>query len=178
MIKGTEKSFSKPVETVWLSLGSNLGNRNGNIVRAVEAMASFLGEMTKAPTYETIPQDFHDQGMFLNSVVRGRTDLSPRELLNRILNIEIEIGRVRDGEHPKGPRVIDVDILLFGNRVVDEHGLTIPHNSMARRLFVLRPLLDIDPDLTDPRDSRPWSERLPHLAGQGVFLYTGVDGVH
>lgn len=134
--------------TAYLSLGSNVGDREENLRTAigrlqkpghVEAVSSF---------YETEPVEVTDQPWFINCAVKLVTSRSPRELLAEVLAIERSMGRERT--RPKGPRNIDIDILLYGDRVVDEPGLTIPHPGLAERLFVLAPLAEIAPEVRHP----------------------------
>ena len=99
---------------------------------------------------ETEPVGYRDQPSFLNGAVALETGLSPRELLERLLAIELRLGRVR-GEGPRfGPRTIDLDLLLYGDETVDEPGLTVPHPRLAERRFALEPLAELDPSLEIP----------------------------
>jgi 2-amino-4-hydroxy-6-hydroxymethyldihydropteridine diphosphokinase len=136
-------------ETAYLSLGSNLGDRAANL-RAALAQLEFAGRVLAVSTfYETQPVDVPDQPWFLNCVVAIATDKSPRELLQLALKVEAEMGRLR--MRHKGPRNIDIDILLFGNRVIDEPGLRIPHPAMHKRRFVLEPLAEIAAEARHPQ---------------------------
>lgn len=161
---------------VWLGLGANIGDRVSFIEAAIEGLSSFVSNIRLSPLYETAPRDFVDQADFLNGVIRGETSLEPVDLLERIHVIENEGGRVRSGVVSKGPRTIDIDILYF-DEVYRDFGLrdgsllTIPHPSASERLFVLRPLLDIDPDKIDPVDSVPLRDKASHLSDQRVKLY-------
>jgi 2-amino-4-hydroxy-6-hydroxymethyldihydropteridine diphosphokinase len=134
---------------VHLALGSNMGDRAGNLARAVEA----LGErgiriVRESSVYETEPVELREQAWFLNSVAEVETKLTARELMQTLLEIERSMGRER--RVPKGPRVIDIDILFYGDEVVCEEGLQIPHPRMTERRFVLVPLAEIAPDLRHP----------------------------
>ena len=164
------------MNTVWLGIGANIGDRSSFIEAAIESLGGFLDNLISAPYYLTAPRDFLDQPDFLNTTVRGRTLLSPLELLDRIHIIEADGGRNRNDSPEKGPRTIDIDILLYDKLCRTYAGnndslLTIPHRSMHERLFVLRPLLDLDPELDDPRDGIPWKIKASHLSGQRVKLY-------
>ncbi len=129
----------------FVGLGANLGDREATIRRAAE----LLGTHRLSSIRETEPWGYADQPMFLNAVAELDTDLSPRALLDRLLELERELGRTRDG--PRfGPRTIDLDLLLFGDDVVDEPGLTVPHPRLHERLFVLEPLHELDPGLHVP----------------------------
>jgi 2-amino-4-hydroxy-6-hydroxymethyldihydropteridine diphosphokinase len=159
-------------ETAFLSLGSNLGKREQNLGRAVEALGSVLRELCCSSIYETRPLYVLDQPNFLNLVVMGQCLLSPTVLLQRVLSIEIQMGRDRAKHVPKGPRVIDIDILLFGRRIIREKELSVPHPHMKERQFVLIPLLELRPDLEDPETGRPLSESLRALDEQGVYIFS------
>jgi 2-amino-4-hydroxy-6-hydroxymethyldihydropteridine diphosphokinase len=137
------------VKTVYLSLGSNIGDRAANLRAAVEQMRAAGIRITRvSPLYETEPVDVAAQRWFLNLVVEAETDLFPLQLLARTQKIERALGRVRT--IPKGPRTIDIDILLYGNAVIRGETLEIPHPRMADRRFVLAPLADLAPDLRHP----------------------------
>jgi 2-amino-4-hydroxy-6-hydroxymethyldihydropteridine diphosphokinase len=116
--------------------------------------------------YETAPREVLDQPWFLNQVVAAETTLFPRQLLARLLRIEQEMGRRRTME--KGPRVIDLDILLFGDVVIHAAGLEIPHPRMAERRFVLDPLAELAPGLRPPRSRQTVRELLAHVMDQPV----------
>lgn len=161
---------------VWLGIGANIGNRISFLETAVSELGDFLTEIRVSPVYETAPRDFFDQPDFLNAVVKGYTSLSPVDVLERIHLIENNCGRIRPDTAVKGPRTIDIDILIYGGinetfPVGNGQTLTIPHKAMSERLFVLRPLLDIDPDKTDPRDNILFSIKASHLSDQRVKLY-------
>jgi 2-amino-4-hydroxy-6-hydroxymethyldihydropteridine diphosphokinase len=133
------------VKTVYLGLGSNIGDREGHLRAAIERLE---GVRRVSPIYETEPVDYAEQGWFLNLVVEAETNVFPMQLLARTARIERELGRVR--RIAKGPRTIDIDILLYGNRVVESERLVIPHARMAERRFVLAPLADLSPELRHP----------------------------
>ena len=116
--------------------------------------------------YETEPRELLDQPWFLNQVVEAETTLFPRQLLARLLKIEQEMGRQR--QIPKGPRIIDLDILLFGNVIVRGAGLDIPHPRMADRRFVLEPLAELVPAIRHPRSGRTVREMLSKTMDQPV----------
>ena len=148
-------------ETVYLSLGSNLGIREENLRAALSRLGS-AGEVTAVSSfYETEPVEFTAQPWFLNCATALRTDASPQKLLAEILTIEREMGRHRiketgqriKGQRIKGPRIIDLDILFFGSVVIQpsgEAGLTVPHPALHERRFVLEPLAEIAPDFLHP----------------------------
>jgi len=137
------------VKTVYLSLGSNIGDRAANLRAAIDRLAApRLTVQRVSPIYETEPVEYTNQRWFLNLVVEAETSLFPMQLLARIGKIERELGRVRTV--PKGPRTIDIDILLYGKAVVQSATLEIPHPRMTERRFVLAPLADLAPDLRHP----------------------------
>jgi 2-amino-4-hydroxy-6-hydroxymethyldihydropteridine diphosphokinase len=158
-------------EPVYLSLGSNLGKREQNLAAAVKALGLMLSEIRCSSIYETRPMYVVGQPKFLNMVVAGLCALAPTELLQRILAIELQMGRHRDNYAPKGPRIIDIDILLFGRRIVNQDELSIPHPRLKERQFVLIPLLELDPDLRDPESGHPLAESLESLEDQGVYIF-------
>jgi len=127
-----------------------------------------LGSVRKVSSfYETEPVEVTDQPWFLNCVVILETDKPPRDLLRHTLAIEKQLGRRRTRE--KGPRTIDIDILLYDDRVIDEPGLKIPHPAMHERRFVLQPLVEIAPEIVHPRLKKTAREMLDRLpAGQSV----------
>jgi 2-amino-4-hydroxy-6-hydroxymethyldihydropteridine diphosphokinase len=132
------------LKTVYLSLGSNLGDREANLWTAIERLAP----VRQSPIYETEPVDYLPQKWFLNMVAEIETALFPRQLLARTQKIERELGRVRG--IPKGPRTLDIDILFYADAVVATPQLEIPHPRIAERRFVLVPLSDLAPDLRHP----------------------------
>ncbi len=133
--------------SAYLGLGSNIGDRMGYLKEALARLARTEGiALVKlSPVYQTEPVGYEAQEDFYNMVVRTETTLSPTDLLSAAKVIEEDMGRV-EAAH-KGPRTIDIDILLFGDQLVDEYKLSIPHTRMLDREFVLRPLFDLDPDL-------------------------------
>ncbi len=136
-----------PVE-VLLGLGANVGDPRGQLARAVEALRGFVGELRASSVYRTEPVGHRDQPDFYNQVVRGVTALAPEELLDRILGVEREMGRERTFRN--APRVIDIDVLSYGDVVTDEPRLTLPHPGIPHRGFVLHPLAEIAPDWVHP----------------------------
>lgn len=134
---------------VYLGLGSNVGDRGRNLQRALEQIETpDLRIVRASPVYETEPVDYIQQQWFLNQVAEAETELFPMQLLARVGRVERALGRVRG--IPKGPRIIDIDILFFGRVVVRTAKLEIPHPGIAGRRFVLMPLADLAPDLRHP----------------------------
>ncbi len=137
------------MKRIYLSLGSNVGNREKNLRAAIGKLShSGVHVLRISPLYETEPVDYTAQPWFLNLVVEAETDLFPRQLLARTSRIERTLGRVRTVA--KGPRTIDIDILLYGNSVIDSPDLQVPHPRMTERRFVLSPLADLQPALLHP----------------------------
>jgi 2-amino-4-hydroxy-6-hydroxymethyldihydropteridine diphosphokinase len=161
-----------PFRTAYLSLGSNVGERRQNLERAMEALErEHVRVVKRSSIFETQPQDVKDQPWFLNMVVEGETRYFPLQLLTVLQRIECELGRVRRaGAARRGPRIIDIDVLLIGNKIMSTPALVIPHPRMLERRFVLEPLLEIAPDLKHPVTKEPLSRSLSKLAGQKVFL--------
>ena len=155
------------MKTVYIALGSNLGDRVENLLLARERIVSPHVRLPRASSiYETAPREIVDQPWFLNQVVIAETTLFPRQLLARLLRIEQEMGRQRTVA--KGPRVIDLDILLFGDAVIHTAGLEIPHPRIAERRFVLEPLAELAPTLRPPRSSHTVQEMLAKVMDQPV----------
>jgi 2-amino-4-hydroxy-6-hydroxymethyldihydropteridine diphosphokinase len=137
------------VTTVYLSLGSNVGARAENIARAIAGLAAQGVRVTRqSSVYETEPVEFLDQNWFLNCVVEAETGLSAPALIDALLKMERAMGRHR--LVPKGPRLLDMDILLYGSSIVRTAGLEIPHPRMAERRFVLVPFNEIAPHVRHP----------------------------
>jgi 2-amino-4-hydroxy-6-hydroxymethyldihydropteridine diphosphokinase len=147
----------------FVGLGANLGRREDTLLHAVELLGAEDGVDVVALSRfrETDPVGVEDQPRFLNGAVLLETTLLPRELLDALLRIERELGRVRDGTR-WGPRVIDLDLLAYGTEVVDEPGLRVPHPRLHQRRFALEPLAELDPDLEIPGRGRV-SELLDRL---------------
>jgi 2-amino-4-hydroxy-6-hydroxymethyldihydropteridine diphosphokinase len=154
-------------KTSYLSLGSNMGDRSANLQAAIGRLSG-IGEIRAVSSfYDTEPVDFVDQPWFLNCVVAIETELMPRQFLARLQSIEREMGRRRT--QFKGPRTIDLDILLFGNTIVDLPNLVIPHPALHERRFVLEALTEIAPEVRHPvfkKTARQMRDALP--AGQAV----------
>lgn len=155
------------LKTAYLSIGSNLGDRAANLAAAVKALHSpDLTILRASSIYETEPRDLPGQPWFLNQVLEVQTILFPRQLLARTQKIERELGRKRGVA--KGPRVIDIDIVLFGDSIVHAADLEIPHPRMIDRRFVLEPLAELTPELRHPQSRRAIRELLADVMAQVV----------
>jgi len=135
----------------YIGLGSNLGEREATLRRALELLAAEpeIEVVAVSRLRETDPVGYADQPRFLNGAAALETDLEPRELLERLLAVERALGRERSG--PRfGPRTVDLDLLVYSDRTVDEPGLTVPHPRLTERRFALEPLAELDPELTLP----------------------------
>ena len=143
------------MEQVYVGLGSNLADPRAQVERALLALAGLPRTrlVRRSRLYRTTPWGRANQPEFVNAVVALQTELSPRELLEALLAIERAAGRARDATR-WGPRVLDLDILAFGDRMIDEPGLHVPHPHLHERAFVLLPLAEVAPDLIVPRNGR------------------------
>jgi 2-amino-4-hydroxy-6-hydroxymethyldihydropteridine diphosphokinase len=155
------------LKLVYIALGSNLGDRAEHLRQAREQIdAPDLRLLRASSIYETAPRDVEDQPWFLNQVIECETELFPRQLLARLQKIERAMGRKR--RIAKGPREIDLDILLFGEAVVKAPELEVPHPRMAERRFVLEPLAELVPEKKRPGTRRTMREMLAGVANQAV----------
>jgi 2-amino-4-hydroxy-6-hydroxymethyldihydropteridine diphosphokinase len=142
---------------VYLGLGSNMGDRAENLTKAIALIHRNVGKIVKrSHVYETEPWGNPHQDSFLNQVVMLNTSLEPREMLDLLNKIERELGRER--KEKWGPRPIDIDILLYGKRLIRDKGLEIPHPELHKRSFVLVPLMEIAPELEHPVLKKPIDE--------------------
>lgn len=137
-----------PATRVAIALGSNIGDRDAHLRHAVDRLAGSLTHIRVSPFIETEPQQVRPQPLFLNGALVGDCRLTPRDLLDVLLAIERQRGRERP--HDGAPRTLDLDLVLFGDRVVEGPGITVPHPRFRQRRFVLEPLAAIAPDMIDP----------------------------
>jgi len=153
---------------VYLSLGSNIGDREAHLHKALAELETVGRVKAVSSLCETEPVEFTQQSNFLNCAVALETSLAPEELMPRLLDIERRLGRER--VQKKGPRTIDIDILLCGGRIVSSPEVTIPHPAMAQRRFVLEPLAEIAPDVVHPVAKKTIRQLLEELPpGQKVW---------
>ena len=155
--------------TVYLALGTNLGDRLANLRAAIDALAPSIVHRQSSHIYETPPWGYTDQPAFLNMAVKCETDLDAASLLKRLKQIEVEVGRVESFRW--GPRQIDLDILFYDELVLESESLTIPHPRLHERAFVLVPLADIAPDLIHPVFQKTIAELLSTVERAGILLF-------
>jgi 2-amino-4-hydroxy-6-hydroxymethyldihydropteridine diphosphokinase len=157
----------------YISVGSNMGDKLGNCRAGIDQLleSSAHTPVGQAPYYRTAPVDYLDQDWFVNSVVKIRTRNTPLELLSQLQSIEARAGRTRSTVR-FGPRVLDMDILLFDDLVLDASELVIPHPRMHRRRFVLQPICDIDPEVVHPVLNRKMRDLLDRLDDENQKLET------
>ena len=167
------------MHTVYLGIGTNLGDRMNNLQQAISNLSQVMTVTAVSPIYETEPWGVKEQPAFLNMCVSGTTVLNPNTLLNFVKNLETEIGREKTSKW--GPRVIDIDILLYNEEIVESNHLVIPHPFMAERAFVLGPLADIAPDAIHPGLNKTIAElntavdhstlqQIPEFIGQPLHI--------
>jgi 2-amino-4-hydroxy-6-hydroxymethyldihydropteridine diphosphokinase len=156
------------VKTVYLSLGSNLGDREQMLQSAIDRLhGPDLRIQRISPVYETEPVGLKEQRLFLNLAAEAETDLFPMLLLSRIQKVELHLGRKRTGPL-NGPRSIDIDILFYGRFTVHSGRLEIPHPRLHERRFVLGPLVELAPELRHPTLGRTMRDLLASLEGQKI----------
>ena len=156
------------METAYIALGSNLPSPAGSPHETLDAAILRLSELGKviarSSYYSTEPVGYADQPAFLNAAVALETTLDPHALLDRLLTIERSLGRDRSHGIPNGPRTLDLDLLLYGNRVIRTESLQLPHPRMSQRPFVLQPLAEIAPDLIHPELQKSVTQLLQDLS--------------
>jgi 2-amino-4-hydroxy-6-hydroxymethyldihydropteridine diphosphokinase len=152
---------------VFLGLGSNIDDKEEHIRKALTSLSNICNVRRTSHLYLTEPVEYTEQDWFLNCVIEVETDVDPKKLLSSIKSIERNLGRIKTVK--KGPRIIDIDILFFGDHVIKTKDLVIPHPLMQERLFVLQPMMDINPDFVHPvlkksirelYEDHPWAEKV------------------
>lgn len=145
----------------YLSLGSNIGNLEKNLKTAIKEISKIGKIIKKSSLYKTEPVDYRNQAEFLNMVLALETRLSPLGLMVRLQEIEHKMGRIQKTD--KGPRIIDIDILYYNNKIIDQPNLQIPHPKIAKRNFVLIPMNEIATKHKDPKHKKIIKELLQNL---------------
>jgi 2-amino-4-hydroxy-6-hydroxymethyldihydropteridine diphosphokinase len=158
-----------PTNIVTLALGTNLGDRPGNLRAAIAALAPTVKVLKQSFIYETLPWGVADQPSFLNMVITGETLQKPTELLKTLKELETQLGRIPSIHY--GPRKIDIDILFFDNLIFDSPELTLPHPRLHERAFVLVPLADLIPDQIHPVLGKTIRQLLAEVDKTGVKRY-------
>lgn len=162
------------MSTAYIGLGSNLGDRASNLRRALALLSGKdVNVVSVSPLYQTEPVGFTAQPPFLNAVCRGETALAPKQLFTLLKRVERDMGRV--ATFPGGPRLIDLDLLLYDDSALNEDGLVVPHPRMAERAFVLVPLSDIAPGVRHPLLSKTARQLLAQVSTAGVSPWNGPD---
>ncbi len=163
--------MSNEAVSVYFSLGSNVGNRRENLDKALEFLSERMRVDKKSSVYDTAPEDNPDQPRFLNMIVHTYTTLEPQGLLTLTKGIEARLGRTPAKRY--SPRPMDIDILFYGQEIIDTPALTIPHQRIPERAFVLVPLNEIAPELVHPTSGKPVKQMLAELKQgvQGVFKF-------
>lgn len=159
--------------SIFIGLGSNLGDRQKMLAKAVELLQPEIRPVTYSRIYETPPWGFTDQPAFLNQVILAQTSLSAQETLDTLKRIENDLGRQPNFRY--GPRVIDLDILFFNEDVITTDTLAIPHPELTRRAFVLLPLLDIAPDFIHPVEKKSIRELAELVGSDGIRVIDGLE---
>ena len=158
------------MKTVFLGIGTNLGKREDNLRKAITLIEEHIGKVIReSSVYETEPWGFKSETSFFNMVLKVDTSLTPAGLLGRIVMIEAMMGRLREGKGYKS-RIIDIDILFFGNRIFENKVLIIPHPKIQERRFVLVPLTEIAGDLIHPVFNKSIEELLKECKDKGEVL--------
>jgi len=154
-----------PSVRIAVALGSNLGDREANLAFGLSALPGFITNLRQSRWHDTAPVGVSpDQPRYLNGVITGETALSARELLDRLLAIEDAAGRTRvSPSAPPAPRTLDLDLILYGDKKIEEPGLVVPHARFRQRLFVLEPLVELAPDWIDPGTGKSISALLREL---------------
>jgi 2-amino-4-hydroxy-6-hydroxymethyldihydropteridine diphosphokinase len=158
-----------PEHAIFLSLGTNLGDRRANLRQALAGLERFMTVLSPSPVYETPPWGLADQPAFLNMVIHGTTSLSPLVLLRALKKLEKRLGRLPSVRF--GPRLIDMDILFYEDLVLNSVELTLPHPRLQERAFVLVPLNDLAPDLVHPVLGKTVRALLAATDTKGIFRY-------
>lgn len=154
---------------MFLGLGSNLGKSNEILDSAIISLGKILDGLVASPRYRSRPLIVEDQPWFINMAVSGYCHIGPLELLKECQRIETAHGRDREKGIPKGPRTLDIDILLYGEDIMDLPQLAVPHPGLIDRAFFLRPVIDLDASIVHPKYGRLLMDILEELPDQGIY---------
>jgi 2-amino-4-hydroxy-6-hydroxymethyldihydropteridine diphosphokinase len=157
------------MHTIYIGLGSNLGDRLANLNSAIDALPPSVNPMVLSPVYETAPWGYTDQPAFLNQAIRAETSLLPLDLLKHLKSVETSLGRRPSFRY--GPRLIDLDILFYDNLILKSSDLIIPHPRLQERAFMLIPLADLAPDLCHPILGKTVQQMLDEVDSRDVKPY-------
>jgi 2-amino-4-hydroxy-6-hydroxymethyldihydropteridine diphosphokinase len=155
--------------TVYIALGTNLGERLSNLREAIKALLPEITVLAESHVYKTPPWGYEEQPAFLNMVAKAETELGPEFLLKYLKQLEVGLGREQNFRW--GPRLIDLDILFYNNRVINTPPLVIPHPRLHERAFVLVPLADVAPELVHPILRKSVSQLLAEVDTQGILRF-------
>jgi 2-amino-4-hydroxy-6-hydroxymethyldihydropteridine diphosphokinase len=158
------------MHTVFIALGSNIGDRKENLQVAIDSLQPEVQLLQCSPVYETPPWGYLDQPKFLNQVIKAETNLTPTDLLKYLKAIESQVGRLETFRY--GPRLIDLDLLFYDEEIIDLPPLIVPHPRMEKRAFVLKPLADLAPEFVHPLLNIPVADLLADSDQEGVALYS------
>ncbi len=161
----------KELVSVYLGIGSNTGNRKENIIKGFNLLSDIFINLETSSLYETEPMYMTEQPRFLNTVFKGKCLLAPEEILLNIHKIESFLGRNREKAGYKGPRPLDIDILLYGSSIINTDNLRIPHPGIKERMFVLMPLSELESDLKDPETGEKYSDIINTLDKEGIYYF-------
>ena len=164
-MSSSQRGGLSSTQFVAIALGSNLGDRDAHVDFAVSRLSALLTNLRASSRYDTAPVDVDDeQPRYLNAAVVGHAMLAPHDLLRALQHIEADRGRERP--YPNAPRTLDLDLILYGDQIIDDGALAVPHARFRQRLFVLQPLAEIAPDLIDPVTSLSMQALLRRLESQ------------
>jgi 2-amino-4-hydroxy-6-hydroxymethyldihydropteridine diphosphokinase len=158
---------------VYLALGSNVGDSRGNIAQAIKSLGTSVKQIKQAPIYISRAVGYTDQPDFLNTAISGQTVLSPPDLLKFTAEVEQRVGRTASFQW--GPREIDIDIIFYGDTVLETKDLAIPHREFRKRDFVLQPLNDLNPQMTDPASGQTVRQLLAAINPSERSILNKVD---
>jgi 2-amino-4-hydroxy-6-hydroxymethyldihydropteridine diphosphokinase len=158
---------------IYLSLGSNLGNRIKNLQNAISNLPPLVSIIIQSPVYKTAPWGYSDQPDFLNQCLKANTTLEPQDLLTYLKEIEVKMGRRETFRF--GPRLIDIDILFYDDLILESSTLTIPHPRIGERAFIIIPLADIAPQLYHPVLQKTIQQLKNSMDSSGIVLFQSVS---